>query len=241
MRTFVTAFQSLGGLTNALVVLFGVFVLGAAVDAMMHARLASRWDDVTDNGRITGTFSELLDLSDLEDQANGVRGGLILLGIGTGIVFIVWLFRARRNIEAWGASGSLAPGWAIGAWFIPCANWVLPAIVVNDVWRGSQPTTRPRRSAAVVGIWWGTWMAMGIAQLVRTSSEPDPDTIAFTDTAIADLVDDYARARTWSILAALLVATSAVLAIVVVRAVRRMQEERNAEHRAALGGFSAAG
>ena len=43
-----------------------------------------------------------------------------------GVVFIIWQFRHAKNAQVLGARGGLGPGWAIGGWFIPLANYVLP-------------------------------------------------------------------------------------------------------------------
>ena len=62
---------------------------------------------------------------------------------------ILWAWRSAHNARALGRTGArLAPGWAIGAWFIPIANFVLVYILFSDLWRSSDPESEPRRRLA---------------------------------------------------------------------------------------------
>lgn len=224
--------DSLSGLATALTVLFGVMALLNLIDAVLHIQLRSRWLELTDDGRFTGTLSELLDVGDLEDRANAFRA-LSLVGVlATTVVFIIWFFKARRNIDRLGARGGLAAGWAIGGWFIPCANWVLPAIVARDTWRGSSPRAR-RVSIAPLVVWWAAWAGGGIIETIRRSVEPDEFAIRAD---YSPLINDYTQARTLSIIAALAWVVAAAFAIVFVRRVGAMQLERVEELRADAAG-----
>lgn len=79
------------------------------------------------------------------------------------IVFIVWFFQMRRKI------GPLAPdrfrrgpGWAIGAWAIPLANFWMPYRIALDMWGAatSLPADGERYRARVwpVNLWWGLFV-----------------------------------------------------------------------------------
>ncbi len=46
--------------------------------------------------------------------------------------FIVWQFRHAKNARALGERGGLGPGWAIGGWFVPLANFVLPGVQIHQ-------------------------------------------------------------------------------------------------------------
>src|SRR5262245_14862724 len=77
-----------------------------------------------DNDTATDTDRALL----LGGVATYLVVGLVL--VYTAVVFIVWLYRARRNLAIWGILGlGWGPGWAIGGWFIPLANLLIPKLV----------------------------------------------------------------------------------------------------------------
>jgi hypothetical protein len=72
------------------------------------------------------------------------------------VAFIVWLYQARRNLDRHGETGmSWRRGWTIGAWFVPLANAVIPALVVGEVFDRSKPKAVPgRRRSRLVTAWW---------------------------------------------------------------------------------------
>jgi hypothetical protein len=74
------------------------------------------------------------------------------LTIAAFVVEVIWLFRARRNVDAFpDASPRWNVGWTIGAWFVPIASVVLPALVIADVVRNS---VRPARVRPVLTMLW---------------------------------------------------------------------------------------
>ncbi len=124
--------------------------------------------------------SRAADADSLVTAAN-VAFGLIALALAP--CFITWLWRAAKNQQALGrAPERFGSGWAIGGWFIPLANFVIPVLVVQDLWRGADaaiaaddPRWRIAERSWLVGWWWGLFLvplAIGTgsdARGVRTS------------------------------------------------------------------------
>jgi Domain of unknown function (DUF4328)/Interferon-induced transmembrane protein len=151
-------------------------------------------------------------------------GGFLLALLAAGVVFIVWLWRARGNAE-WFCYGQhrRGRGWVIGGWFCPVVNFWFPKQIVDDVIAASDPRTPPRfpdlrripRHGLVLA-WWLTWVTTEvIGNLGGTDLASDvPD------------VSDQAVGASLSTLGAVLAAVCAVLAIRVVRLVNRLQMSR---------------
>jgi hypothetical protein len=75
----------------------------------------------------------------------------------TGLAFLQWRYRARRGLDRLGATGlTWRPGWAIGGWFIPIANLVIPLLVVNEIDRAG-----PRRPGRWVFAAWAVVTGTG--------------------------------------------------------------------------------
>lgn len=143
---------------------------------------------------------------------------LLVVQFAAFVVYLVWLWRARTNAQLVVAPSEhrLGRGWAIGAWFVPIANLILPWFVVSDVWRACDHAQqhlplRRRRHSSLVTAWWVAFALMEISESVtRYLSRTDP--LASLDTLVL---------RT-TVHAALTV-VAAVLAVKVIRQISGMQ------------------
>src|SRR5262249_54007433 len=123
---------------------------------------------------IIGVFNHLRVLGDKEsgglvfdtkavNDANALAASMIILSglvaLAIFVLLVIWLYRAAKNNEALGRMNPrLGPGWAIGGWLIPIANLVIPFIIMDDVWRGADPSVPRgdpswRRSSTLAAIW----------------------------------------------------------------------------------------
>jgi hypothetical protein len=70
------------------------------------------------------------------------------------ITFLVWIHRVFVAIRQSGGTTSWSPGWAVGGWFVPLANAVIPWLTVRDALRSlGKPTV-------LAGAWWLTWLVV---------------------------------------------------------------------------------
>jgi Domain of unknown function (DUF4328)/Protein of unknown function (DUF2510) len=163
--------QPLKGLATALTILLGLTMVAAvATSAALFAR-ASLLDDV---------FSVSLDeLEDADAAAASTAVLFILLFVATGIVWIVWQYRHAKNARLLGQSDGLGPGWAIGGWFIPLGNLVLPQLQLHQAAKATDGNGRGSGHAPPVVIVW--WVLFVIAALVGSVTRNDSD---------ADVIDD---------------------------------------------------
>jgi hypothetical protein len=97
---------------------------------------------------------------------------VLAISIAAFVVEIIWLYRARKNVEAFvGAAPQWAAGWTIGAWFIPVANMVLPALVMADVARNSMRDPRLRQTLGLVWTLIVTNIISGCGSVILTASQ----------------------------------------------------------------------
>ena len=159
-----------------------------------------------------------------------------LVYAATAFVFIRWFRRAYRNLAPLGAERTrFKSWWTIAGWFIPIWNVFRPKQLLNDIWRGSDPSLPPRtdawRDGDVPGfflLWWLLWIASTYADQVAlrlTFTGDTPDELR--NSSIAYLVTDAVDA------------VLALLAIVVLRMTTARQEERAASLGAAYGALPA--
>ena len=211
-RLDILRYRSIDGLATSLTWLLGASIVSALA---LAAACANRLSKVNafDNNR---TFSALSDVHDADDLVSAMATILGVLTLAIFVVFIVYLYRASKNTELWNHnSRTWTPGWAIGGWFIPLANFVIPALVVSDTWRRSpepRPTTdvSQRSGTRIVWLWW----VLFVIGIIGSRLDIDPSTIS------------DARAQDWiNIVTSIVLAASAIPLVIIVRTLARRQQE----------------
>ncbi|MEU6013263.1 DUF4328 domain-containing protein [Streptomyces sp. NPDC047515] len=161
--------------------------------------------------------------ADLADNLYAGAGVLqVLTTLATAVVFIIWFRRVRLNAEVFDPSVQpMGAGWAVGAWFVPFANLVLPRRIAGGIWTASAQTTpdgsRRTVPATVMNLWWGAWVCSLVAsrytsQQYWKAEEPQEIMDAAGLLMATDALDLVA----------------AVFAVLFVRRLTRMQGERAA-------------
>jgi len=101
---------------------------------------------------------------------------LSVLAIVNFILLMTWLFKATRFIGGkTNPALTISPGWAIGWWFIPIANFIAPFMVMTELYNASRtPENWNKRGLPILAIlWWGaTWLSIAVA--LRPAA-PGPD------------------------------------------------------------------
>ena len=82
----------------------------------------------------------------------------VLLSLVCGIALLVFIYKMFSDLQGRTKYG---PGLAVGAWFIPSANMVMPALVLRDAWR---TLNNGRGGLGVVG-WWLLYVAYVFSDL----------------------------------------------------------------------------
>ena len=180
----------------------------------------------------------LTDDQELGDNPMGAGILLVLFGLSlfeliiylaTIVFFCMWLYRAYNNLRAFNPSRRLdhSPGWAVGSFFIPLVNLVIPYRAVKEVWQKSGPPDEALLSEpgppAYFPIWWLFWLLASFAGNISMR-------LSFNESVperIATMV---------SIVASALSIVAAGFAYLVVNAIDKRQEETSAKVK--LGNFS---
>jgi Domain of unknown function (DUF4328) len=154
------------------------------------------------------------------DQLVGASSLLWLLAfLATGIVWLVWQHRAQSNARDLTAGGtSVTPGWAVGWWFVPFANFVKPLQAMHELWQASAggTTWSEQRVSPVLVAWWLSWLGFNLSGLFALN----PDTTN---------VDSLLRADRIHVVTMGLGIVAAGLAIVVVRSIVTRQGSATAQ------------
>ncbi|MES9523990.1 DUF4328 domain-containing protein [Streptomyces capoamus] len=193
-----------------------VVLLGLVIATDLFACYAD-WLEMDVTGDLRGTLgTDVLDRAHHADRLYGAAGiaqGVAL--VATAAVYLCWLWRIRVNAEVFDASRHrMKRGWTIGAWFCPVVNLWFPRRIVADSWDASAPWGS-RSGHTPVNAWWTLWLVGIVVGRFADTSNRHAET--------ADELKEAARAMLFS--DALDIA-AAVLAIVVVLQLTRMQERK---------------
>lgn len=91
--------------------------------------------------------------------------------MGAIVTFCCWLYRAYRNLAALRVDGlAYSSGWAVGSFFVPFANLVVPFLVMKELWKGSDPAFvdeasnewNRARGTSLQSLWWAAWLVGSI-------------------------------------------------------------------------------
>jgi hypothetical protein len=125
----------------------------------------------------------------------GLVQGAATLGA---VVFVVmWMYRMAANHRMLHRVGRWGPGWAIGGWFLPPFLYVIPFLMLRELWKASDPEVpiggewRDRPVSLVVTAWFVVYGPVSlVAQLFTASTAFN---LSNSETALAEqLVDKQA-------------------------------------------------
>ncbi|MFN2406736.1 MAG: DUF4328 domain-containing protein [Pyrinomonadaceae bacterium] len=154
----------------------------------------------------------------------------VFIYLVTVVFFLMWLYRAHNNLGAFDPwrRFDYSAGWAVGSFFIPFVNLVVPYRAVKEVWQKSEPRDEaflsPPGTPAWFPIWWLFWLLASFAGNISMRASFNENVSESTATIV-------------SMVAGVLSIVAAVFAYLVVDAIDKRHEETSAQVK--LGRFSA--
>jgi hypothetical protein len=203
--------RPLEGLGRALVIVLTIGIVGDLANIVvtfLEMRILERY-------RQGATISEA-EVTRALDRSGFVGLVILILFVGSGILWLVWQHRGHGNLRVAGADRlRFTPGWAVGWWFVPFANLVKPFQSVRELWKASDgaPQWSQTRTWPVIGWWWAGYLVFNVLDGVASAY--------FADDALT--VDSLITGDRISMAGDLGSIATAVLAIWIVRSVTRRQ------------------
>ncbi|MGY0060910.1 DUF4328 domain-containing protein [Streptomyces sp. LZ34] len=216
------------GLSTTLVVLFGV-----AIPALIFV-LVARGDQYGVIGdMLDGELVSRRDLNDADDFYTGAAALYFCLMVAIVIVWAIWFRRLRLNAEVF-APGQhrFGSGWAAGSWFTPVVNLWFPKQIANDIWRASSPQGPHNVRRGLLNGWWVTWIAGFVANFVGTiryntlRNKVESDSYNPSLSEAKSDIEDLHGILALDMFAVLVFIAAAILALLLVRQITAMQEQR---------------
>ena len=126
----------------------------------------------------------------IDDVVIAAGAAVYFLSLVTAVVcFIRWEYRVARNAKRLGTP-AFSPWWAVGWWFVPVANLVMPRRVMAELWRASAPDGSS--GPVYLGAWWG--IGVGGFLLGRLAGGVSASATTASVLQLADVVDIVSNA-----------------------------------------------
>jgi hypothetical protein len=158
------------------------------------------------------------------DRIRAIGGISALIIAVTAILWVIWQFRGQKNVRALGAANlRFAPGWVVGWWFIPVANYAMPYLTMRELYKASDPDAGAVEWAAMatpllLPLWWAAWL---LRQILAVAA----GTVTSGDTAgTTEHLNHVIAAEGLLITGEVALIVAAILAILLVRRIDQRQE-----------------
>ena len=133
---------------------------------------------------------------------------------------MIWMYRIASNHRALGRRTTWAPGFAIGGWFLPPFLFVIPLLILLEMWKASDPIDRRRsdegggsRSINPIVLVW--WVLYGLVPVVVLFTGGSPLTSFGGDTD--DVAEQFDEQQTAMLVQSISAILAAIVFIVIVR------------------------
>lgn len=125
--------KRIGGLAKWAMITTAVAGVLSAVSAIILAPVVGKASDF-----LNGTISED-EFNDAYLSSQLVSTLQTAAGLAAGVLTILWLYRIAANVRVYSRRTTFAPVFAILGWFLPPFLYVLPLLVVRELWKASDP------------------------------------------------------------------------------------------------------
>jgi len=154
-RTRIESYQSAIGLGTFLQLLLGIATLIYAFAV---------WNDFAYRDALSGFEAGTISLDEavaVEDRWGLSASIELIMYLVIGVIWVVWMWRLYRNVEALGRRRKHSIHWCIWGWVIPIGSLWIPRMITGDIWRKSDPSDLADPAARVpwiYNLWWGLFL-----------------------------------------------------------------------------------
>ncbi|MBH5336527.1 DUF4328 domain-containing protein [Streptomyces pactum] len=217
------------GLATTLTVLFPVAILTLLLVLIARGGQYGAVTDFLDEPSPQGVE----DLDEADDFYLGMSVINFLVQVPIIVVWVIWFRRLRLNAEVFAPGRHrFGSGWAAGSWFTPVVQFWFPKQIANDIWRASTPQGPQAVRLALLSAWWVAFVSafgVGLVSSVMYAVAEDKADRAVEKGSIEDFEesgDALKGSLGLSMVSLTLLIVAAVLALLVIRQITRMQEQR---------------
>ena len=113
--------------------------------------------------------NSILTVSSAEDVYASMIGiGFLLFAIVSMFFVMRFTYRAMRNLHTINSpAAKTSPFWSVGYYFIPIANFFMPAIAMSRIYHGTHEAVGgTSRHKSPIGFWWAPWLLIDVPEAI---------------------------------------------------------------------------
>lgn len=149
-----------------------VLLISITLGLFTLSHLVSMWSCLAGNEIVGVPFDFMRPREAGEPGVDLVQVSSLLTYLFSAIVIAMFFHRANKNARALGGDYhgvTITPGWTVGWFVVPIAQWWKPFQAIKEIWGASQPGL-----SGILPLWWGLWLLMSIGG--RVLSKLDAET-----------------------------------------------------------------
>jgi hypothetical protein len=96
--------------------------------------------------------------------------------LASAVITIIWMYRVAANHRALHRGTTWGPGWAIGGWFAPPLLYVIPFLMLREMWKASDPDVKVGNdwksgsASPLIAVWFVLYSVVPIVLLFVSSA-----------------------------------------------------------------------
>jgi hypothetical protein len=217
-----------GGVSKATIALIAIAGLIPLLDLLVRQSVVDEADRYLAGEYSDTEFTESIAGYALLTALSG------LVSIAALVLTMIWMFRVAKNHRTLHRGGTWGPGWAIGGWFLPPFVWVIPTLMLQEMWKASDPEVpvggewKSRSASPLPWIWFVVFTVPTLISLGLDSGDFGDQLSGGEET----LAKQITGSQTGDVIVAMATVAAAVLFIMIVRQItdrhRRLTGEATA-------------
>ena len=121
------------GLSRAVAILVGITGVISAIGGVISPAVADTAKDFLAGRASTDEFQ------DAYAPLAAIQAITLAATLAAGILTMIWMYRLSANVRAYGRATFWAPLFAIFGWFLPPILFIIPLLMLRELWKASTP------------------------------------------------------------------------------------------------------
>ncbi len=158
-----TPIRPIRGISRAIMILVGIVGVVSATGGLITPAVANRATDFLEGRATAEEFERSYAVLTL------ARVVILPATLAAFAVIGIWMYRMSRNVRAYGRETVWAPLFGVVGWLLPPALFVIPLLMLRELWKASTPRwsggTDAWKRQPENPMLWAWWLLFGVASL----------------------------------------------------------------------------